>query len=238
MRKLYTLAAVVVLLATIASAQQPQPQTQPQPQPTAQTQQPQPAATPNPNAGHEYAPLQERELDYKDWTLKAYPAGEPVNLREWARGKRLVLVAYFAPWCGNWRMERPVLARLHEKYRPHGFDVIAVSNYATADQLKRHFDAQPATYAVVVESDTQDARDKTDHYKYRQRTGDTRKWGSPYNVFLAPAKLKAGGDVLAEKAWVVGGELIEAEVEQFIRAQLGLPKEPDAKAEAKAQTKP
>ena len=249
MRKLYTLAALVALLATAASAQQPQPQTQtPSPQqPPAQTPQPtptqrpaqsqpqqQPAAKPNPNAGHEYAPLQERELDYKDWTLKSYPAGEAVNLREWARGKRLVLVAYFAPWCGNWRMERPVLARLHEKYKAHGFDVIAVSNYGTPDEMKRHFDSQPAAYTVVVESDTHEARDKTAHYGYRQRTGDARKWGSPYNVFLAPAKLKAGGDTLAEKVWVVNGELIEAEVEQFIRAQLGLPKEPDAKAETKA----
>jgi thiol-disulfide isomerase/thioredoxin len=239
MRKLSTLAMLCALLAAAAHAQQPQPQTQPTPQ--AQQQQPaQPQPTPqpaqpNPNAGHEYAPLQEHELDYKDWTFKTYPAGEPVNLRRWARGKRLVLVAYFAPWCGNWRMERPVLARLHEKYKAHGFDVIAVSNYATAEQLKKHFDAQPATYTVVVESDTQDARDTTDHFKYRRSTGDTRKWGSPYNVFLAPAKLKASGDTLAEKVWVVNGELIEAEVEQFIRAQLGLPKEPDAKAEAKAQ---
>ncbi|HEY9283437.1 MAG TPA: TlpA disulfide reductase family protein [Pyrinomonadaceae bacterium] len=225
MRKLSTLALLGALLATHAAAQQQQ---QPAQQPP-----PQPAATPNPSAGHEYAPLEEHELDYKDWTFKTYPAGEALNLREWARGKRLVLVAYFAPWCGNWRMERPVLARLHDKYKAHGFDVIAVSNYATADQIKRHFDAQPAAYTVVVESDTQDARDKTDHYKYRRRTGDTRKWGSPYNVFLAPAKLKASGDTLTEKTWVVNGELIEAEVERFIRAQLGLPKEPDANAGAK-----
>ena len=231
MTKLYTLALSAALIAPAAAArQQPRPQPEPQATPAqtqqqpAQAQQQQPAK-PNPNAGHEYAPLQERELEYKDWTFKTYLAGEPVNLREWARGKRLVLVAYFAPWCGNWRMERPVLARLHEKYKPHGFDVIAVSNYGTPDELKRHLDSQPATYTVVVESDTQDARDETDHYKYRRRTGDTRKWGSPYNVFLAPAKLRASGDVLAERVWVVNGELIEAEVESFIREQLGLPKE-------------
>ena len=235
MRKPFTSAALGMLLATAAAARQPQTQTQPPAQaPAAQTQPPpQPAATPNPNSGHEYAPLQERELDYKDWTFKTYPAGEPLNLREWARGKRLVLVAYFAPWCGNWRMERPVLARLHEKYKPFGFDVIAVSNYATPDELKNHFDPRPAPYTVVVESDTRDAREKTAHYKYRRRTGDTRKWGSPYNVFLTPATLKASGDVLTERAWVVGGELIEAEVEQFIRAQLGLPREGEAKATAK-----
>jgi thiol-disulfide isomerase/thioredoxin len=235
MRKLFAPALFGALLATAATAaQQTQPQTQTQPPAQQSTQTtPRPAATPNPHSGHEYAPLQERELDYKDWTFKTYPAGEPVNLREWARGKRLVLVAYFAPWCGNWRMERPVLARLHEKYRPHGFDVIAVSNYATADELKNHFDPRPAAYTVVVESDTRDAREKTAHFKYRRRTGDTRKWGSPYNVFLTPATLKSLGDVLTERAWVVGGELIEAEVEQFIRAQLGLPEEPESKAAAK-----
>ncbi len=198
-----------------------------------------PQPTPNPNDGHEYAPLQERELKYKNWTYKSLGTGEPVNLREWAAGKKLVVVAYFAPWCGNWRMERPVLARLHDKYRAHGFDVVAVSNYATPDEIKNHFDPRPAAYTVVVESDTKDARDQTEHYKYRQQTGDTRKWGSPYNIFLSPAALKPKGDVLAERVWVVGGELIEAEVEAFIRERLGLPKEePKAAGAKKSEAKP
>lgn len=237
MKKFYALTALGALFAATVAAQQPQPQTPPQRPSTQARQQTQPAAQPTPHP-HEYAPLQERELDYKDWTLKTYPAGEPVNLREWARGKRLVLVAYFAPWCANWRMERPVLARLHDKYKPHGFDVIAVSNYGTPEEMKKHFDAQPATYTVVVESDAHDAREKTAHYGYRRRTGDTRKWGSPYNVFLVPANLRAEGGVLAKKAWVVGGELIEAEVERFIREQLGLAKEDGAEAETKTQPKP
>ena len=236
MRKPYALALACALLATAAAAQQPQTQQQPQAQPA----QPQPAATPNPNAGHEYAPLQERELEYKDWTFNTYPEGRPVNLREWARGKRLVLVAYFAPWCGNWRMERPVLARLHEKYRAHGFDVIAVSEYATPSDRQMYFHDNPVAYTVVVESDAQDAREKTAHFDYRKRTGDTRKWGSPYNVFLAPARLRSEGDVLAERVWVVNGELIEAEVERFIREQLGLPREEERPkaADARPASKP
>jgi hypothetical protein len=69
---------------------------------------------------------------------------------------------------------------------------------------------------VVTESEARDARDKTAHYGYRQLTGDTRKWGSPWNIFLDPAKVNASGDVLIEKAWVVNGELIEADVDKFI----------------------
>lgn len=226
---------LVIALSAAASAQGggQTPSQQPQPPATVQT-----PRQPDPNAGHEYAPLQERELKYKNWTFKTMGTGEPVNLREWAAGKKLVVVAYFAPWCGNWRMERPVLARLHDKYRAHGFDVVAVSNYATTDELKQHFEPRPAAFTIVVESDTKEARDQTAHYKYRQQTGDTRKWGSPYNIFLAPAALKAEGDVLAERVWVVNGELIETEVEAFIRERLGLPKDEPKSSGAKAEAKP
>ena len=195
MRKAFALAVLVCACALTASAQ---------------------------DDGHEYAPIKEQQINYKDWTLKTYPAGEPLNLRQWARGKRLVLVAYFAPWCGNWKLEAPVVARLYEKYHPFGFDVIAVSEYGTPADRQAFFHDNPVPYTVVVESDAREARDKTTHYGYRQLTGDTRKWGSPYNVFLVPGTLKRDGDLLTEKAWVVGGELVEAEAEQFIREKLKL----------------
>jgi len=240
-----TFAAALALVACAQAAaqqhrhQQPaqpaaSPQaTQPAP-PASSTQQPaqaaqpqqaaQPAATPNPNAGHEYAPLVEKEINYKDWTFKSLKDGTPVNLREWARGKKLVLVVYFAPWCGNWKFEAPVVSKLYDKYRQHGFDVIAVSEYATADDARKYFEkAGLSPFPVVVESEAREERDKTTHYSYRQACGDARKWGSPFNVFLEPAKLKWSGEVVAERAWVVGGELIEKDAEQFIRGKLGLP---------------
>lgn len=173
--------------------------------------------------GHEYAPLLEQKLDYKDWTFKRLSDGAPVNLREWSKGKRLVAVVYFAPWCGNWKHEAPVVARLHEKYKGHGFDVIAVSEYAAPEETREFFEAEGgAPYTVVVESEVGSARQKTTHFQYRQACNDTRKWGSPFNVFLEPAKLNSSGELLTERAWVVGGELIERDVERFIRQKLGL----------------
>jgi thiol-disulfide isomerase/thioredoxin len=214
MQKVFTLALLTLALTANARAQQPTPQTQTAPQPQ-----------PVPVEAHEYAPIQEREIKYKNWTFKRMAAGDAVNLREWARNKKLVLVVYFAPWCRNWKLEAPVIARLYEKYNSAGFDIIAVSDYATVEELKAYFNEHPAAYTVVVESDSSDAREKTAHYAYRQQTGDTRKWGSPYNVFLEPAKLSAKGDVLAAKVWVANGELIERDAEEFIRARLGLPKQ-------------
>lgn len=174
---------------------------------------------------HEYAPIQEKKINYKDWTFKKLTTGEPVNLREWTKGKKLVLVVYLAPWCNNWKLEAPVVERLYSKYKAHGFDVIGVSNYGTERDQQIHFKDKTPPYTVVIESDTREARDQTTHYAYRQLTGDARKWGSPYNIFLVPSKLKHDGDVLTEKAWITNGELVEAEAEEFIRKRLGLKEE-------------
>src|ERR671921_407008 len=85
-------------------------------------------------AGHEYAPLEEKTVNYKDWTLNSVKDGKPVNLRSFAQGKKLVLVVYFAPWCGNWKNEAPVALKLYEKYKDQGFLVIGVGEYASPDQ--------------------------------------------------------------------------------------------------------
>ena len=42
--------------------------------------------------GHEYSPLEEKAINYKDWTFNNLKDGKPVNLRSFAQGKRLVLV--------------------------------------------------------------------------------------------------------------------------------------------------
>ena len=186
---------------------------------------------------HEYAPIQEKKINYKDWTFNRMGTGEPVNLREWARGKKLVLVVYLAPWCNNWKMEAPVVERLYTKYKAQGFDVIGVSNYGTERDQQIHFKDKTPPYTVVIESDTREARDQTTHYAYRQLTGDARKWGSPYNIFLVPEKLKREGDVLTEKAWITNGELIEDEAEQFIRKRLGLKEEKKEEKKEKSDEK-
>lgn len=170
--------------------------------------------------GHEYSPLVEKTVNYKTWTLKDLKDDHPVDLRSLVQGKKLVMVVYFAPWCPNWRNEAPVAAKLYEKYKDQGFAVIGVSEYGSRDDVRNFFAPEGSPYPVVSESESREDRDKTAHYGYRQATGDTRKWGSPYNVFLEPATLAKTGDVLTEKAWVVNGELIEADVDKFIADHL------------------
>jgi thiol-disulfide isomerase/thioredoxin len=170
--------------------------------------------------GHEYSPLVEKTVNYKNWTLNDLKDNKPTDLRSLVQGKKLVMVVYFAPWCPNWRNEAPVAARLYEKYKDQGFAVVGVSEYGARDTVNAFFAPAGAPYPVVSESETRDDREKTLHFGYRQLTGDTRRWGSPWNIFLEPAKLSKTGDVLTEKAWVVNGELIEADVDKFIADRL------------------
>ena len=176
-------------------------------------------------AQSEQAPILEKEIKYKDWTYKSVRDDKAINLREFTAKKKLVMVVYFAPWCPNWKHEAPFAQKLYEKYKANGFDVIGVGEYDTVAAMKTNLDQFKITFPVVYESNAKDAKQKTLHYEYRKSVGDTRGWGSPWNIFLEPAKLSKNGDVLTEKTFVVNGELIEAEAEKFVRETLGLPAE-------------
>ena len=174
----------------------------------------------NAQAGHEYSPLAEKTVNYKNWTLPNVKTDKSDELRSLMEGKKLVMIVYFAPWCGNWRYEAPIAAKLYEKYKDQGFQVIGVSEYASRDDVKKFFGEAGPPYPVVAESETREDKQKTPHYGYRQLTGDKRNWGSPWNIFLEPSKLSANGEVLTEKAWIVNGELIEDEVDKFISSKV------------------
>ena len=171
---------------------------------------------------NEQAPILEKEFKYNNWTYKSVRDDSMINLRDFAKGKKLVMVVYFAPWCGNWRHEAPFAQKMYEKYKGQGFDIIGVSEYDTVEASKADLVKKGITFPVVYESESRDAKQKTLHYNYRKETGDTRNWGSPWNLFITPKDIKKSGDVLLTKAPVVNGELIEPEAEKFIREQLGL----------------
>jgi thiol-disulfide isomerase/thioredoxin len=185
------------------------------------------------SAQHEYAPVQEKEIKYKDWTYKQARDSKELNLREATKGKKLVMVVYFAPWCPNWKLQAPVAERFYEKYKANGLEIIGVGEYDTIDAIKASLDNFKITFPVVYESESRDAKQTTPHYAYRKTTGDGRNWGSPCSLFLVPSSLSKKGDVLTEKTFVANGELIEADAEAFIREKLGLPKE-EKKADASA----
>ena len=172
---------------------------------------------------NEQAPIVEKEISYKNWTYKSVLTGEDVNLRDSAAGKKLVIVVYYAPWCGNWRFDAPMLKRLYEKYKGSGLEIIAVGEYDPVASMKSNLETLKIPFPAVYESENRTEKQKTLHYKYRTMTGDFRNWGSPWYIFLQPAALEQTSDVLTKKAHVINGEMIETEGEKYIREKLGLP---------------
>lgn len=171
----------------------------------------------------EQAPIVEKEILYKDWTYNSVRTDDKRNLRDFAKDKKLVMVVYQAPWCHSWRHDAPFLQRFYEKYRAEGLEIVAVGEYGSVEAMRNNLDFVKVTFPAVYESESKAAKQKTLHYEYRKSVGDTRDWGSPWYILLEPAQFEQSGDVLVKKAFVVSGEMIEAEGERFIRLKLGLP---------------
>ncbi len=173
-------------------------------------------------AQNEQSPLVEKEIAYTNWSFKDLRTGDKADLRTLTNGKKLVMVVYFAAWCPNWKHDAPIVKRLLDKYQKNGFEVIGISEYDTVDKTKTNLDFFKLAFPVVTESEAIKDRLTTTHYQIRSAAGDTRKWGSPWYIFLEPSMFPKSGDVLTAKAHLVNGEIIESEVDKFIASKLGV----------------
>ena len=123
-----------------------------------------------------------------DFTLPSL-GGPNVRLQE-QRG-RVVMINFWASWCGPCREEMPHLARLYEKYRASGFTVLAINidddpNKAaglaaqlglrfpvlldTGKQVSRTYDLSAMPSTVLVD---RDGRVRHVHRGYRDGYADT-----------------------------------------------------------------
>ncbi len=171
-------------------------------------------------------------FDYPNWNLKQITGGDKIDLREFAAGKKLVMVVYFAPWCHNWEHDVDFVQSLSEKYAKDGLGIIGVGEYDTVSKMKAHLNLKSITFPTVYESEASSERLNTTHYKLRTEAGDKRKWGSPFYIFLKPEDIQKTGDIVAKKEKIVAGELIKQDAEKWIREELGLKPETTEKTKA------
>lgn len=173
---------------------------------------------------HYYVPMREVEMEIKDFDFATLD-GKTIKLNKTVKGKKLVLVHYFAAWCHNSNFDVKTMMELHERYKDQGFTVIGVCEYSSSEELRDFIEKHKPTYPICMEGDgkTKD-RTGTTHYAYRKQMDDSRLWGTPLNILLtaedirAEAKGKFG--LLSKHARVAAGEVIKSELEELIREKL------------------
>lgn len=174
------------------------------------------------DVNHQYAPLREAKLDFKDFSFPTLE-NSMLNLREAARGKRLVLVTYFASWCHNSNYDVDTLNELYAKYHEQGLEIVGVSVYSSADELRNFIKQHNTAFPICREGDEKvKDRNSTTHYRYRKQMDDNRRWGTPFSFFISASDIEERGETVAKRVRAVAGELIKKDVEEFIRQQLGI----------------
>ena len=84
------------------------------------------------------------------------PRNEEVDTSRY-QGK-IVLVAFWATWADPVRRDLPELAKVHQKYRPAGFEIIGVSLDSEKSELDAFLKENPIAWPQIFEPGGMDSR--------------------------------------------------------------------------------
>lgn len=87
------------------------------------------------------------------------------------RGGHVLLINYWATWCGPCRREMPLLDALYRKYHAQGLDLVGISLDEPSDAAQAKRMAAQVSYPVVMADQA-------------SLQGASRVWGVPMNYLL------------------------------------------------------
>jgi peroxiredoxin len=85
-----------------------------------------------------------------DFTLRSL-SGDNVKLSE-LRGN-VVMINFWASWCGPCRQEMPLLEQLYQRYSALGFELLGVNVEQDVDDAKRWLADRPVSFPVLLDPD-------------------------------------------------------------------------------------
>lgn len=130
---------------------------------------------------------------------------------------RILFLSYTAEWCKNCDYEAPYLGKLYEKYHSLGLEIVMRTEYSKLDKvrdfIKKHDIKYPVIIGSIVAYDKRETiRMETFQYLLRKTLGDTRKYGTPFNIIIVD------GDI--ENPYVILGEMRSDQVNDLIEHTL------------------
>jgi len=80
-------------------------------------------------------------------------AGAPVSLSQY-KGQ-VVMINFWATWCGPCRQEMPLLEQLHKKYKPMGFTMIGVNVEPDSTLASGWLKSTPVTFPILFDTQSE-----------------------------------------------------------------------------------
>ena len=91
-----------------------------------------------------------------DFTLKS-SSGENIKLSE-LRGQ-VVMINFWASWCGPCRQEMPLLDELHARYSPMGFTMLGVNVEKDSSKARALLKDLPVEFPILFDQKNQVSKD-------------------------------------------------------------------------------
>ena len=86
-----------------------------------------------------------------DFTLNDL-AGQPVSLAAY-RGHQVVLMDFWATWCGPCRLSMPGLQELADKFKGRNLEILSVNQGEAADQVRTFIAKRKYSFHVILDAD-------------------------------------------------------------------------------------
>jgi peroxiredoxin len=131
-----------------------------------------------------------------DFTETA-PDGKQVRLYDFIKGKKVVLIDFWASWCGPCRKENKNVVKIYDEFRGKGFEIISIS-----------LDSDRAKWLEAIEADKLIWHHVSDLGGWKEKTAQEYKVTAVPATFLIDGK----GNVIARN---LRGEELKKRVEEL-----------------------
>jgi len=153
------------------------------------------------------------------------PTGKEIKLDD-LKGK-VVLIHFWASWCGPCRRENPAIVKVYNKYKDKGFDIYSISLDGVLDESKKRYDADQIKDRIERSKQKWKAAIENDQLTWDNHVSDLKKWDSTvldsFGVKSIPAKYLIDRDGKIAYLNRPGSNLnLRKDLDEIVKQQLGL----------------